>query len=277
MKKKTKVYVGMDVHKDTVTIAVLPEGAREPTLVKRLSHDPLGIRLMLDRLAREHEVRACHEASGAGYVLERKIRAWGHACEIVAPSLIPRRPGERRKHDRKDAEKLARLYRAGELVTIRVPTEREERVRDLVRCRGAFQREAEDQVAFGEYLALLDYKVDRRDELDRQIEALALEPFYKEAVGRLCCLKGSRWQLVACGGVSSLADRTKGASTVATETSLDDQLNCAPSTEWPFASVASAVRPTVSPQATSVSAAGATATALTSCITVTAVVRLRPP
>ena len=163
----------------------------------------------------------------------RKIRSWGHACEIVAPSLIPQRPGERRKHDKKDAEELARLYRAGELVTIRVPTEREERVRDLVRCRGTFQREilksrhyilkfltrrglvyregknwtgkhwawlraiqrdgvleTEDQVAFGEYLALLDYKLDRREELDRQIEALALEPSYKEAVGRLCCLKG---------------------------------------------------------------------------------------
>ena len=72
---------------------------------------------------------------------ERKIWSWGHECEIVAPSLIPRRPGERPKHDRKDAEELARLYRAGELVTIRVPTEREERVRDLVRCRETLQRE----------------------------------------------------------------------------------------------------------------------------------------
>lgn len=233
MKTKTKVYVGMDVHKDTVMIAVLPEGAREPTLVKRLSHEPRRLRRMLDRLARDYEVRACYEASGAGYVLERKIRSWGHACEIVAPSLIPRRPGERRKHDRKDAEELARLYRAGELVTIRVPTEREERVRDLVRCRGTFQREilksrhyilkflarrglvyregknwtgkhwawlraiqrdgvleTVDKVAFGEYLALLDYKLDRREELDRQIEMLTLEPAYKDAVGRLCCLKG---------------------------------------------------------------------------------------
>ena len=63
-------------------------------------------------------------------MLERMIRSRGHACEIVAPSLIPQRPGEQRKHDRKDAEELARLYRAGELVTIRVPTEREERVGD---------------------------------------------------------------------------------------------------------------------------------------------------
>ena len=233
MRNRTKVYVGMDVHKDSVMIAVLPERAREPTLVKRLSHDPRGLRRLLDRLARQHEVRACYEASGAGYVLERTIRGWGHKCEIVAPSLIPRRPGEQRKHDRKDAEELARLYRAGELVTIRVPTEREERVRDLVRCREVFQREilksrhyilkflarrglvhregrnwtrkhlmwlraiqrdavleTEDHVVFGEYLALLDYKLDRRDELDRQIEILALEPAYKDVVGRLCCLKG---------------------------------------------------------------------------------------
>ena len=232
-KLRTKVYVGMDVRKDSVMIAVLPEGAREPTLVKRLSQDPRGLRRLLDRLVRDHEVRACYEASGAGCVLERMIRGWGHECEIVAPSLIPRRPGEQRKHDRKDAEVLARLYRAGELVTIRVPTEREERVRDLVRCREAFQREAlksrhyilkflarrglvyregrnwtgkhfawlraiqrdgvlevEDQVVFGECLALLDHKLDRRDELDRQIEALALEPAYGDAVGRLCCLKG---------------------------------------------------------------------------------------
>ena len=138
MKKRTKVYVGMDVHKDSVMIAVLPEGAREPTLVRRLSHDPRGIRRLLDRLAGEHEVRACYEASGAGYVLEREIWSWGHECEIVAPSLIPQRPGARRKHDRKDAEELARLYRAGELVTIRIPSEREERVRDLVRCRRRF-------------------------------------------------------------------------------------------------------------------------------------------
>ena len=140
-KQKTKVYIGMDVHKDSVMVAVLPEGAREATLVKRMSYDPRGLRRLLNRLGREHEVRACYEASGAGYVLEREIRSWGYACEIVAPSLIPRRPGERRKHDRKDAEELARLYRAGELVTIRVPTEREERVRDLVRCRETLQRE----------------------------------------------------------------------------------------------------------------------------------------
>ena len=217
MIEKTKVYVGMDVHKDSVVIAVLWEGERDPALVKRLSHEPRKLRRVLDRLARAHEVHVWYEASGAGYVLERMIRSWGHACEVVAPSLIPQRPGE--------------------LVAIRIPTEQEEQVRDLVRCRETFQREAlksrhyilkflarrglvyragrnwtekhfvwlrailregvldaEDRVIFAEYMALLDYKLDRRDELDREIEALALEPAYREAVGRIGCLKGMSTQ-----------------------------------------------------------------------------------
>ncbi|WP_423925341.1 IS110 family transposase [Candidatus Palauibacter sp.] len=233
MEKKSKLYVGMDVHKDTVMVALLPAEAPEPTVVKRLPNEASKIRRWLGRISREGEVRACYEASGAGYVLERAMRHWGYECEIVAPSLIPRRPGDRRKHDRKDATELARLYRAGELVTIRIPTEREERVRDVVRCREVFQREilksrhyilkflarrglvyregrnwtgkhmswlralqrdgaleGEDRLVFGEYLALFDYKLGRREELDRRIEALALEPAYREAVGRLCCLKG---------------------------------------------------------------------------------------
>lgn len=230
-----KIYVAMDVHKDSVMVAVLPEGVTEPTVVKRLPNDAHKLRKFFDRLARDGAVQACYEASGAGYVLQRALRAWGHACEVVAPSLIPQRPGERRKHDRRDATQLVRLYRAGELVTIRIPTAAEERVRDLVRCRETFQREilksrhyvlkflarrgfvyrdgknwtgkrltwlrsllggerlaAEDRVVFAEYLSLLDYKLQRREELDRRIEEIALEPAYREAVGRLCAFKGIR-------------------------------------------------------------------------------------
>ena len=230
---ETKLYVGMDVHKDSVMVAVLPAGAAEPTVVKRLPNEVRKLRRFFERLSRQGEVRACYEASGAGYVLQRLLATWGHRCEVVAPSLIPTRPGDRRKHDKKDAVQLARLYRAGELVVIRIPAAAEERVRDLVRCRETFQREvlksrhyilkflrrrglvyregknwtgrhlawlrglqsggvleAEDQVVFTEYLALLDYKLQRREELDRRIEALALTPAYRTAVERLCCFKG---------------------------------------------------------------------------------------
>jgi len=87
------------------------------------------------------EIHACYEASGAGYVLHRALREWGYACDVIAPSLIPQRPGVQRKHDKRDATDLARLHRAGELVAVRIPSEAEERVRDAVRCRATFQRE----------------------------------------------------------------------------------------------------------------------------------------
>ena len=86
-------------------------------------------------------MQACYEASGAGYVLHRALRDWGDACEVIAPSLIPKRSGVHRKHDKRDAADLARLYRAGELVPVRIPSEADERVRDVVRCRETFQRE----------------------------------------------------------------------------------------------------------------------------------------
>jgi transposase len=223
----------MDVHKDSVMMAIFGEHGAEPREVRRVANEPRKLRRFFDRLERQGEVRACYEASGAGYVLQRWLGEWGHHCDIAAPSLTPIRRGQRRKHDKGDAIELGRLYRAGELVLIRIPTEAEERVRDLVRCRETFQREilksrhyilkflrrrgliyreaqhwtqkhfrwlrrllsegvlsAEDAVVFGEYLALLDYKLARREELDRQIEELALAPAYREAVGRIRCFRG---------------------------------------------------------------------------------------
>jgi transposase len=131
----------MDVHKDSITIAILSEAARTPTRVDRLPNDLPKLKRFLERVARDGEVRACYEASGAGYVLHRAMQEWGYPCEVIAPSLIPQRSGVQRKHDKRDATDLARLYRAGELVVVRIPSEAEERVRDVVRCRDTFQRE----------------------------------------------------------------------------------------------------------------------------------------
>jgi transposase len=108
--------------------------------VERVMNDPRKLRRFFDRLGREGEIRACYEASGAGYVLHRWLSEWGLHCDIAAPSLTPIRRGQRRKHDKRDAIELARLHRAGELVLIRIPSEAEERVRDLVRCRETLQR-----------------------------------------------------------------------------------------------------------------------------------------
>jgi transposase len=135
------IYLGMDVHKESITIAVLPAGAKAPTRLERLPNDVPKLKKWLERVARDGEIRACYEASGAGYVLHRALKEWGYACDVIAPSLIPKRPGVQRKHDKRDAVDLARLYRAGELVTVRIPSEADERVRDVVRCRETFQRE----------------------------------------------------------------------------------------------------------------------------------------
>lgn len=227
------IWIGMDVHKDTVMVAVYVGAAAEPEMVKQLPNDGRKLRRFFERWSRRGEVRSCYEASGAGYVLQREITEWGYGCEVVAPSLIPVRPGDRRKHDQKDAIQLGRLYRAGELVMIRIPSSAEERVRDLVRCRECFQREilrsrhyvtkflarrglvyregknwtqkhrdwlqrilkdegmaSEDRSVFGEYLALLDYKTSRREDLDDQIEKLAFSPAYRPRVDRLRCFRG---------------------------------------------------------------------------------------
>lgn len=141
MARPSILYLGLDVHKEWIMIAVLPADAAKCTQVDKVPNDPKALRRYFTRLSERGELRACYEASGAGYVLQRAMRAWGYACEVIAPSLIPQRPGHQRKHDRYDARQLAQLYRSGELTAVRIPTEAEERVRDLVRCRATFQRE----------------------------------------------------------------------------------------------------------------------------------------
>jgi hypothetical protein len=86
------IYLGLDVHKDTITVAVLPIGAAASTHVDRLSSDLAKLRRYCERLATHGEIRACYEASGAGYVVQRAMTSWGFACEVIAPSLIPPNP-----------------------------------------------------------------------------------------------------------------------------------------------------------------------------------------
>ena len=90
---------------------------------------------------REGSVRACYEAGVSGYDLYRRLTALGVACEVIAPALTPRRPGQRVKTDRRDAANLVRFFRAGELTAIHVPDETEEAGRDLVRCRDDIRRD----------------------------------------------------------------------------------------------------------------------------------------
>lgn len=132
------VWVGMDVHQDSITAAILYGESHEPT-VECLPGDLNAVRKMFRRLSRRGTPRSCYEASGAGYVLQRCLEHDGFHCEVIAPSLVPKKPGDRRKTDRLDAIHLARHYRAGNLVPVAVPTSEQEEIRQLVRSRLAVQ------------------------------------------------------------------------------------------------------------------------------------------
>jgi transposase len=133
-------YVALDDSKRKVAVAILRPGAVEPEQ-REMPKEPHLIRRLFQRLAREGRVRACYEAGVSGYDLHRQITACGVECAVIAPALTPRRPGQRIKTDRRDAAKLVRLDRAGELTAIHVPNEAEEAVRDLVRCREDVRRD----------------------------------------------------------------------------------------------------------------------------------------
>ena len=78
------IYLGMDVHKESITIAVLPDGAKAPTRFEKLPNDLPKLKKWIERIARDGEIRACYEASGAGYVLHRALTEWGYACDVIA-------------------------------------------------------------------------------------------------------------------------------------------------------------------------------------------------
>src|SRR5450756_1816105 len=142
-------HIGLDVHKDTIAVAVLRSGTT--TCDERvIPNTPEAMRKLLARFPDQAALRTCYEAGPTGYDTHRLISSLGIACEVIAPSLIPRRSGMRVKTDRIDARNLARLQRAGELTAVRVPTPAEEALRDLVRAREDLKerpphRQAEDQ------------------------------------------------------------------------------------------------------------------------------------
>lgn len=134
--KSMPLWVGMDVHKETIVISVLPHDAREPRTPVTIRNRPEDVRRLFTKLKKEgSEVRAVYEAGSCGYEVHRQLTKLQIACDVIAPSLIPVRAGDRIKTDGRDATKLVRLHRAGELTPIRVPTAQQEALRDLVRCR----------------------------------------------------------------------------------------------------------------------------------------------
>jgi len=129
-------YIGLDVHKDSIAIAIAPGGSSEVRTYGKIG----GTLDALDKASKKLqtpgvELRFVYEAGPCGYVIYRHLRRRGSSCAVVCPSLIPKKASDRVKTDRRDADQLARLYRAGELAAIYVPDQEDEAVRDLVRCR----------------------------------------------------------------------------------------------------------------------------------------------
>lgn len=227
--EKGTTYVALDDSKRKIVAGILRAGDAQPEL-RELPNDAHHIRRLFERLKREAPMAACYEAGVSGYDLYRQIVALGVACDVIAPALTPRRPGQRIKTDRRDAAKLVRLYRAGELSAIHVPDEAEEAGRDLLRCRDDIRRDVlrwrhrvlkllarhgraylggknwsrahwqwvRDQRfdlpplqrAFEATLFALEQALAHQAELDKEIEALAETAPYREPVGWLRCFRG---------------------------------------------------------------------------------------
>jgi transposase len=229
MNENTTV-LGLDVHKETVAAALLPGGATMVHDLGVIPNTPEAIRKLVKRARGHGDIEAVYEAGPCGYATYRQLKGMGVGCAVVAPSLIPVRPGDQVKTDRRDAEKLARLYRAGELTAIGIPGPMEEAARDLVRARedvvanrlrarhrlskfllrqGRIWREGRAWTGkheiwmqgqrFDEPLQQMAYEAARRgvaemdahlEVLSQQVEDAAQEKPWREVVGALRALKG---------------------------------------------------------------------------------------
>ena len=205
------------------------KGEKEISETIRLKNDDKIIAKYLKKLSEKLELKLCYEASSNGYAFQRKVTSWGYHCDIIAPSLIPKKRGDRRKNDFRDARDLTQLYANGLLTVVHPPTEEQESIRSLIRCRLALKKsekrvkhqinflllgqdyhwprskwtqqhrkwlgelEMSDkylQLVLNEYLGHLEYLETRLHYLDEQIEELARSDIYAPSVKKLRAFKG---------------------------------------------------------------------------------------
>jgi transposase len=228
--EKVITHVGLDVHAERIVFAVLDGAAREAE-IRDIPNDAKVVRRTFRRLAEQsYELRCCYEAGPCGYELHRQLSGMGISCEVVAPSLIPSKAGDRVKTDRRDAEKLARLHRAGELTAVTVPSSDQEAVRDLTRARDDVRKDLTsarhrlskflmrhgrlfsngsnwtqrywtwlrgqqfereaERLTFEHYVHEVEHLDGRRCDLDREIAVLAEKKPYADVVAKLTSLRG---------------------------------------------------------------------------------------
>jgi len=139
MKNKVR-FLGLDVHAETIAIAIAePDG--EVRSLGTIANRADSIRKLVKKLGPVAQLKACYEAGPTGYVLYWQLAELGVACEVIAPTLVPMKAGDRVKTDRRDAERLARSYRSGDLTAVWVPDEGSESLRDLARAREAAKQD----------------------------------------------------------------------------------------------------------------------------------------
>jgi len=143
MQQDSEIYVGLDPSKLKISVALAEAGrSGEVRFFGDIDSTPEAVARLVAKLEKRHgRLAFCYEAGPTGYGLHRQITTLGHACTVVAPSLIPRRPGDRVKTNRRDAVTLAKLHRAGELTAVWVPDPGHEAMRELVRAREATMAE----------------------------------------------------------------------------------------------------------------------------------------
>lgn len=230
MRNSNTTYVGLDTAKRSIQVAMLTPN-RDTPIEWELVNEPRAIRKLIKKLKAEAvgELRVCYEAGPCGYALQRDFRSAGVDCIVIAPSLVPCKPGERIKTNRRDARKLAIQFRAGGLTEVKPPTVEEEALRDLCRCRedvredlgrarhrlgklllrraicfdGKAWTEAHrkwlrqialendlDRAIFDDYLRAIELLEERRKALEVKLEEAAQKEPWKQPVAWLRCYRG---------------------------------------------------------------------------------------
>jgi transposase len=224
-------YIGLDVHKETIAVSIAPQNSVEVRRYGIIGGTLDAADKLVKKLTQPNtELRFVYEAGPCGFVLCRHLRSKGLLCEVIAPSLIPKKASDRVKTDRRDADQLARLYRAGELTSVHVPDQEDEAIRDLVRARtsamtdqrqarnrlkgfllrlgfrytgksswndahkrylsGLLMPRAAQQVAFQEYIHAIDEATDRLQRLAQAVEDALPGWKWEPVVRALMSLRG---------------------------------------------------------------------------------------
>ena len=245
MEERTKFHVGLDVHKDSISVAAAEPGRAPARLIGKVTHDVNKLLKVLAKIGTAEQLHLVYEAGPTGFGLQRALKARGYDCEIIAPSQIPRRPGDRVKTDGRDSVQLAECSRAGQLSAIWIPDPDDEAIRDLSRARedavnsrtqarhqlkgfllrhdvryagktawcGAYHRwlatlnfgAGAAQTAFTEYWQAVKSADDRVDRLTKALQSSITGWRFEPVVGALQALRGVA-AITAIGLIAEIGD-----------------------------------------------------------------------